>query len=204
MRSRYTASCYVCGGQVWVSQSHLWITITSHVFNKHGSSREVSTSILSVVKTVSDLNSCSIVAFSYLTHAPTHNPTRLWSMSQAVIQTTLSRVYFNGMCVVLHLRFCKAPGHPHPSASIAVSEKAVFIPSKTNLAQGPPENTLGPCPFGEARKLTLSDWIHFTPGTGLVYTCHFYKDFMLKHKPTGASVLESLLRSGSAVGEASG
>lgn len=160
MRSFYTASCCVSGAHIWVSPSHLWITITSHMFKI---SMNQPARCLHLFFQLWNLNSCSAVAFSAQppsTGTPTY-PARPQGMSQAVIWTWLSCVYFNGMCITLQLRFCQAPGHSHLWASMAISETA----SVTNLAQDSRENTPGPCPFTEARKLRLTDW---TAGTGLV------------------------------------
>lgn len=108
MRSFYSASC-VSGGHIWVSPSHLWVTVTSHVFKI---SMNWPARCLHLFFQLWNLNSCSAVAFSAPPPAPAPPtyPARPRGVSQAVIWTRLSCVYFNGMCSTLQLGFAKLLG----------------------------------------------------------------------------------------------
>lgn len=76
----------------------------SQSFHTHLISRNYpvrSTSILSGAEAVRVVDSCCIVEFSGLPPPPPPNPARLRRMSEAVLLAGLSRLYFNGMRVLL-------------------------------------------------------------------------------------------------------
>lgn len=115
-----------------------------------------STSILSVVKTVRDLNSCCIVEFSSLTLPlppvlPGFSACRkpLHGLDGAVCIVTACVLYFSlgfakPRCILTSWR-------PLPSQG----KHSLHLISKTNLFKSPCENTLGPSPCTGTRKVTL-------------------------------------------------
>lgn len=174
MRSFYTASCCVSGGHIWISPSHLWVTITSHVFKI---SMNWPARCLHLFLQLWNLNSCSAVAFSAQSPSSSTPPHRILPaplpQHPPPIPPDLRACHklLSGLdwavCILMACAshcssgFAKLLGILHLWASVAISETT----SETNLAQGSHENTPGPCPFAEARELRLTDW---TAGTGLV------------------------------------
>lgn len=173
-------------------QEWRWITIISHVFNKHDYP-VTSTSILAVGRTVRDW--IHAVLYTLLVR---HCPSSPVSPGFSACQKLSVRLDW-AVCVLRARVSHLSSGSAEPLCILASryplssQGRHGLIPSKA-VSQRASERT-HPAPVltqqrGNSHSVTDS----FTVGPRLVSACRFRQDFILNHKPTGASVLESLLR----------
>lgn len=195
MRSFCTALYYFWWCQVWVSESHLKTgredeSQSFHTYLISMSYPVKSTSILEIVKARRCLSWCLVVEYSLLwllcstPHATGFCACRelLWGLNWAV---SILMAYMSSFSLAFAKPLCLLPlGTCYHSGDSKVSPPPRWAPQTAPLWT-PQAPVLAPqlssCP---------SEINSFTASTVWVYICHFHKDFILNHKPTGIWVLQ--------------